>query len=262
MTSHDGELYEPPFMPSPTNRGFCFCGSLPVQPGWRFAGCSSCFWTGRALVTLMLCGRGGTCNRSPLTGHWGGITALRVVLGSSLQHPTTMCFGLCEEAGVPREKWEPHIQSGRTRKFHTEKPQLGFKPGTHTEQGPNFYFYKVNRSALQDGALSCTILFKFLHRFQLEWYLDCLLATPLSRLPDINPISSMTVEMCLFFFIQAYFYVSLDLHKTKVPASSPCHMQIGDSSLNITLIQSSAVHDSSSSAHCNLVFFSLGVSDG
>ena len=79
-------------------------------------------------------------------------------------------------------------------------------------------------------------------------------------LPDISPISSVILEMCSFSSSSSFF-VSLDLHQTKVPASYPCPKQIGDSSLNITFIQPSTVHDCFSSAHCDLVF-SLGVSVG
>ena len=47
----------------------------------------------------------------------------------------------------------------------------------------------------------------------------------------------------LVFYRQSALYVSLDLHQTTVSASSPCLMQTGDSSLSITSIQSSRVHD-------------------
>ncbi len=60
-------------------------------------------------------------------------------------------------------------------------------------------------------------------------------------------------------FLQAVIFI----HYTfQVPASSPCPMQICDSSLNIAFIQSSTLHDFFSLAHCNLVFFCLGVNAG
>ena len=64
----------------------------------------------------------------------------------------------------------------------------------------------------------------------------------------------------LVFFSQSSFCVSLD--QTKVPASSPCPKQTGDSSLNLPFIQPSTVYGCFSLSHCNLVFFPLGVSDG
>ena len=65
--------------------------------------------------------------------------------------------------------------------------------------------------------------------------------------------------MC--FLLQAV-HVSLDLHQTTAPASSPCLIQIGDSALNVTFIQSSTAHDCLSLAHCGLVYFCLGVTNG
>ena len=64
-------------------------------------------------------------------------------------------------------------------------------------------------------------------------------------LPEINPVSSVILEICWFSSL---------FKQPKDPASSPCPVQIGDSSVNIILIQSSTVHDCLSLARCNLVF--------
>lgn len=68
---------------------------------------------------------------------------------------------------------------------------------------------------------------------------------------------------CFFFFSQSYSSSSLKRHQTKVASSSSaaaeaaCLMQFCNSSLIMTSIQPSRVHECFSLAHCNLAFVML-----
>ena len=75
-------------------------------------------------------------------------------------------------------------------------------------------------------------------------------ATSPGPLPDISPRSSLMVEMSSS---------SSMFHRTKLKFQ---HRLLGDSSLNLTSIQPSTVHGCFSSARCDLLFFSFGVTDG